>query len=31
VHQLVFIGPRTVDSGFPNLGQALYGGMKLRF
>jgi len=31
VHQLVFVGSRTVDSGFPNLGQALYGGMKLRF
>jgi vitamin B12 transporter len=31
VHQLVFIGPRAVDSGFPNLGQALYGGMKVRF
>jgi outer membrane receptor protein involved in Fe transport len=31
VHQLVFIGPRAVDAGFPNLGQALYGGMKLRF
>jgi vitamin B12 transporter len=31
VHQLVFIGPKAVDSGFPNLGQALYGGMKLRF
>jgi vitamin B12 transporter len=31
VHQLVFIGSGTADSGFPNLGQALYGGMKLRF
>jgi len=26
----VFVGSRTVDSGFPNLGQALYGGLKLR-
>jgi vitamin B12 transporter len=31
VHQLVPVGLRMVDSGFPNLGQALYGGMKLRF
>src|SRR5260370_21023842 len=31
VHQLVFVGSRTVDSGFPNLAHALYGGMKLRF
>ncbi|MDP9186747.1 MAG: TonB-dependent receptor [Verrucomicrobiota bacterium] len=31
VHQLVFVGSRTVDSGFPNLGRGLYGGVKLRF
>jgi len=31
VHQLVFIGPKALDSGFPNLGQALYGGLKFRF
>ena len=31
VHQLVFIGPRTIDSGFPELGRALYAGVKLRF
>ena len=31
VHQLVFIGPKAVVSGFPNLGTAVYGGMKLRF
>jgi vitamin B12 transporter len=31
VHELVFIGPKAVVSGFPALGTALYGGMKLRF
>jgi vitamin B12 transporter len=31
VHELVFVGSKTLDSGFPNLGQALYGGLKLRF
>jgi len=31
VHQLDFIGNRTVDSGFPALGRAAYGGVKLRF
>ena len=31
VHELVFIGPRAVVSGFPALGTALYAGMKLRF
>jgi vitamin B12 transporter len=31
VHELVFTGSKTVDSPFPNLGTAAYGGMKLRF
>ena len=31
VHELVFIGPRAFNSGFPALGTALYGGMKLRY
>jgi vitamin B12 transporter len=31
VHELVFIGPRAVVSGFPALGTAVYAGMKLRF
>jgi vitamin B12 transporter len=31
VHELVFVGPKALDSGFPALGTALYGGMKLRF
>ncbi len=31
VHQLVFLPTRTVDSGFPALGRALYAGVKLRF
>jgi vitamin B12 transporter len=31
VHQLVFIGSRTVDSGFPALGRAFYAGVKVRF
>ena len=31
VHELLFIGSRTVDSGFPALGTAAYAGMKLRF
>lgn len=31
VHQLVPVGLRMVDSGFPNLGRGLYGGVKLRF
>ena len=31
VHELVFVGPKALSSGFPALGTALYGGMKLRF
>jgi vitamin B12 transporter len=31
VHELVFVGPKALNSGFPALGTALYGGMKLRF
>jgi len=31
VHQLIFVGSRAVDSGFPNLGTACYAGMKLRY
>ena len=31
VHELVFRGPRVLDSGFPALGTAAYGGMKVRF
>ena len=31
VHELVFIGPKTVDSPFPNLGTAAYAGMKVWF
>ena len=31
VHELVFIGPKAVVSGFPALGTAVYAGMKLRF
>jgi len=31
VHQLVFLLSGPANAGFPNLGQALYGGMKLRF
>jgi vitamin B12 transporter len=31
VHELVFIGPKTVVSGFPALGTAYYAGMKLRY
>ncbi len=31
VHQLVFVGSRTIDSGFPELGRALYAGVKVRF
>jgi vitamin B12 transporter len=31
VHELVFIVPRAVVSGFPALGTACYGGMKIRF
>ncbi len=31
VHQLVSFPSRTVDSGFPELGRALYAGVKVRF
>jgi vitamin B12 transporter len=31
VHELVFRGPRVLESGFPALGTAAYGGVKLRF
>jgi len=31
VHQIVFIGAKEVESGFPDLGRGLYGGIKLRF
>jgi vitamin B12 transporter len=31
VHQLVFTASKTVESGFPNLGRGLYGGVKFQF
>jgi vitamin B12 transporter len=31
VHEIVFRGPKELESGFPNLGRALYGGAKLSF